>query len=181
MLLCQGAAKIGEEFLQDAEGGIAAHGDAEADGAGAGGTLTWGSQTRARNAPAATPPTWEMEKCRLVRSNGLNRFSAMLLSEEATRRDRSIRFYVDQLGFNLLFDSPVGIGRFVVVGPPDGSAMICLAPMPPGSDQTISRTAPIVFLTENVAAKYEEWSARGVLASRRSRCLTISSADSLTI
>jgi len=95
--------------------------------------------------------------------------------------DRSIRFYVDQLGFNLLFDSPVGNGRFVVVGPPDGSAMICLAPMPPGSDQTISRTAPIVFLTENVAAKYEEWSARGVLASRRSRCLTISSADSLTI
>ena len=37
--------------------------------------------------------------------------------------DRSIRFYVDQLGFNLLFDSPVGNGRFVVVGPPDGSAI----------------------------------------------------------
>jgi len=78
--------------------------------------------------------------------------------------DRSIRFYVDQLQFNLLFDSPVGGGRFVVVGPPDGSTMICLAPIQAHSDdsRSMSRTAPIVFLTENVVAKYEEWRARGV-------------------
>ena len=75
--------------------------------------------------------------------------------------DRSIRFYVDQLGFNLIFDSPIGGGRFVVVGPPDGSAMLCLAPAQPDS-QSIGRTAPIVFLTENVVAKYEEWRTRGV-------------------
>ena len=78
--------------------------------------------------------------------------------------DRSIRFYVDQLGFNLIFDSPIGDGRFVVVGPPDGSAMLCLAPAQPDSKeyQSIGRTAPIVFLTENVVAKYEEWRTRGV-------------------
>ena len=78
--------------------------------------------------------------------------------------DRSIRFYVDQLGFNLLFDSVVAGGRFVVVGPPDGSAMVCLAPAQPGSEEypAIGRTAPLVFLTENVAARYEEWRARGV-------------------
>src|SRR5215475_10117225 len=78
--------------------------------------------------------------------------------------DWSIRFYVDQLGFNLVFDSAIGDGRFVVVGPPDGSAMLCLAPAPPDSKElhSIARTAPIVFLTENVAAKYEEWRARGV-------------------
>lgn len=78
--------------------------------------------------------------------------------------DRSIRFYVDQLGFNLLFDSPVGDGRFVVVGPPDGSAMVCLARALPGSEEysSIGRTAPLVFLTENVVARYEEWRARGV-------------------
>jgi len=75
--------------------------------------------------------------------------------------DRSIRFYVDQLGFNLIFDSPIGGGRFVVVGPPDGSAMLCLAPAQPDY-QSIGRTAPIVFLTENVVAKYEEWRTRGV-------------------
>jgi serine phosphatase RsbU (regulator of sigma subunit) len=78
--------------------------------------------------------------------------------------DRSIRFYVDQLGFNLLFDSPVGDGRFVVVGPPDGSTMLSLAPLPTGLEECgcTSRIAPIVFLTENVVAKYEQWRARGV-------------------
>jgi serine phosphatase RsbU (regulator of sigma subunit) len=78
--------------------------------------------------------------------------------------DRSIRFYVDQLGFNLLFDSAVAGGRFVVVGPPDGSAMVCLAPAQPGSEEysSIGRTAPLVFLTENVVERYEEWHARGV-------------------
>jgi len=52
----------------------------------------------------------------------------------------------------------------VVVGPPDGSAMLCLAPAPPDSKEyhSIGRTAPIVFLTENVTAKYEQWRARGV-------------------
>ena len=78
--------------------------------------------------------------------------------------DRSIRFYVDQLGFNLLFDNPVGNGRFVVVGPPDGSAVLALVPAQPDSKEyhSIGRLAPIVFLTENVVAKYEQWRARGV-------------------
>jgi serine phosphatase RsbU (regulator of sigma subunit)/predicted enzyme related to lactoylglutathione lyase len=78
--------------------------------------------------------------------------------------DRSIRFYVDQLGFNLIFDSPVGDGRFVAVGPPDGTAVFALAPVQPDSEQyrSIGRSAPIVFLTENVVATYEEWCKRGV-------------------
>ena len=78
--------------------------------------------------------------------------------------ERSIRFYVDRLGFNLIFDSAVGGGRFVVVGPPDGSAVLCFAPVGPDSDEyhSIRRTAPIVFLTENVVARYNEWQARGV-------------------
>lgn len=78
--------------------------------------------------------------------------------------DLSIRFYVDQLGFNLMFDSPIGGGRFVVVGPPDGSAMVCLAQAGPDSEayRSIARSAPIVFLTENVIARYEQWRARGV-------------------
>lgn len=78
--------------------------------------------------------------------------------------DRSIRFYVEQLGFKLLFDSPIGNGRFVVVGPPDGSATLSLNQPKPGSKdyESIGRNAPIVFLTENVAARYEQWRARGV-------------------
>ena len=78
--------------------------------------------------------------------------------------DRSIRFYVDQLGFNLLFDSPIGDGRFVAVGPPDGSTVFALGQVKPDSEahRSIARSAPIVFLTENVTARYKDWSARGV-------------------
>lgn len=78
--------------------------------------------------------------------------------------ERSIRFYVDQLGFNLIFDNEIGGGRFVVVGPPDGSAVLALAPASADSEEyrSIGRTAPIVFLTENVVARYEEWRSRGV-------------------
>ncbi|MBV9625579.1 MAG: SpoIIE family protein phosphatase [Acidobacteria bacterium] len=78
--------------------------------------------------------------------------------------DRGIRFYVEQLGFNLIFDTPVGGSRFVVVGPPDGSAMLCLAAAHADSDEdrSIGRTGPVVFLTENVWVRYEQWHARGV-------------------
>ena len=78
--------------------------------------------------------------------------------------DRSIHFYVNQLGFNLIFDNPVAGGRFVAVGPPDGSAVLAFAPATPDSEEyrSIRRMAPIVFLTENVVARYEEWQARGV-------------------
>ncbi len=78
--------------------------------------------------------------------------------------DQSIDFYVNGLGFTLLFDEPIGGGRFVAVGPPDGTAVVALAQAHPDSDEfrSIGRTAPIVFLTENVHARYEEWRARGV-------------------
>jgi len=78
--------------------------------------------------------------------------------------ERSIQFYVGQLGFNLLFDSRVGTGRFVVVGPPDGSATLSLAEVTPGAKEyeSIGRSPTIVFLSENVVAKYEQWRDRGV-------------------
>src|SRR5579883_697497 len=83
--------------------------------------------------------------------------------------DRSIRFYVDQLGFNLIFDSPVAGGRFVAVGPPDGSAVLAFARVPPDSDEyhSIRRTAPIVFLTENVVARYEQWERAALNSKNR--------------
>ena len=63
--------------------------------------------------------------------------------------DRSICFYVDKLGFNLIFDSPVGGGRFVVVGPPDGSAMLCLASAQPGSEGRGASSTIILKSGEN--------------------------------
>ena len=79
--------------------------------------------------------------------------------------DRSLRFYVDQLGFNLAFDTRVQSGdRWVGVAPPDGTAVLSLCAPPPESKdyKLIGRPTGIVFVTEDVIATYEEWRRRGV-------------------
>jgi len=80
-------------------------------------------------------------------------------------QDRSLRFYVDQLGFNLAFDARLQSGtRWVAVSPPDGTAVLTLIAAAPDSREytLIGRPTGIVFVTENVVAKYEEWRKRGV-------------------
>jgi serine phosphatase RsbU (regulator of sigma subunit) len=80
-------------------------------------------------------------------------------------RDQSIRFFVEQLGFNLAFDGRLQSGdRWVAVAPPDGTAVLALIEPKTDSDQAklIGRPTGIVFLSENVLAKYEEWRKRGV-------------------
>ena len=80
-------------------------------------------------------------------------------------RDQSIRFFVEQLGFNLAFDGQLQSGdRWVAVAPPDGTAVLALVEPKADSEQAklIGRPTGIVFLSENVLAKYEEWRKRGV-------------------
>jgi phosphoserine phosphatase RsbU/P len=79
--------------------------------------------------------------------------------------DRSLGFYVDQLGFHLIFDGYTKPGRrWVTVAPPDGTASLTL--VAPESDspqyQLIGRPTGISFVTEDVLAKYLEWTKRGV-------------------
>jgi phosphoserine phosphatase RsbU/P len=79
--------------------------------------------------------------------------------------DDSLRFYLDQLGFNLAFDARLQSGtRWVAVSPPDGTAVLTLIAAAPDSREyrLIGRPTGIVFVTENVVAKYEEWRKRGV-------------------
>jgi serine phosphatase RsbU (regulator of sigma subunit)/catechol 2,3-dioxygenase-like lactoylglutathione lyase family enzyme len=80
-------------------------------------------------------------------------------------QDRSLRFYLDQLGFRLAFDARLQSGdRWVAVAPPDGSAILSLVVPKPKSQESklIGRSTQIVFVTEDVAAKFQEWSKRGV-------------------
>ena len=79
-------------------------------------------------------------------------------------QDRSLRFYVDQLGFRLAFDARMQSGRWVAVSPPDGTTLLMLIAPSPDSDEhkLIGRRTNIVFVTEDVVAKYSEWSRRGV-------------------
>jgi serine phosphatase RsbU (regulator of sigma subunit)/catechol 2,3-dioxygenase-like lactoylglutathione lyase family enzyme len=79
--------------------------------------------------------------------------------------EQSLSFYLDQLGFQLVFDARIQPDRrFVTVAPPDGTANLTLVAPDPGSEQVklIGRPMPITFVTEDVIAKYREWTKRGV-------------------
>jgi serine phosphatase RsbU (regulator of sigma subunit)/catechol 2,3-dioxygenase-like lactoylglutathione lyase family enzyme len=80
-------------------------------------------------------------------------------------QERSVRFYVDQLGFEIAFDARLPTGdRWLAVAPPDGSAVLALiAPKSNSRDaKLIGRNIGVVFVTEDVVAKFEEWRKRGV-------------------
>jgi len=79
--------------------------------------------------------------------------------------DRSLPFYLDQLGFHLVFDARIEPGRrWVTVAPPDGSASLTLVAPEPDSEtfKLIGHPTHVTFVTEDVIAKFREWSKRGV-------------------
>jgi len=80
-------------------------------------------------------------------------------------QDRSLRFYLDQLGFTLVADVRFQAGRrWVAVAPPDGTAILTLVAPDPDSREykLIGRPTQVVFVTEDVLAKFQEWRKRGV-------------------
>ena len=80
-------------------------------------------------------------------------------------QERSLRFYIDTLGFQVAFDAHVESGqRLVAVAPPDGTTVLTLIQPPPHSLQSklIGRATQVVFVTENLPATYREWRSRGV-------------------
>ena len=80
-------------------------------------------------------------------------------------QDRSLRFYLDQLGFSLAYDVRFGSGdRWVAVAPPDGTALVGLVTPKADSEDhhLIGRCKQAVFITEDVTAVFHDWSERGV-------------------
>jgi len=68
----------------------------------------------------------------------------------------------------LIFDARVHPAAFRTVAPPDGTATFTLvAPEPVGTVQANWSAYAITLFTEDVIAKYREWSKRGVLSSSR--------------
>ena len=91
---------------------------------------------------------------------GINAVNVFVRDQEL-----SLRFYLDQLGFRLAFDAHLQSGRrWVAVAPPDGTAVLTLiAPDPDSLEyKLIGRRTNVVFVTEDVPAKYREWNKRGV-------------------
>ena len=79
--------------------------------------------------------------------------------------ERSLRFYVDCLGFTVAVDHTFENGaRWIEVAPPDGNAHIGFALADPEQklESAILPESRIWFITEDVQRKYEEWKAKGV-------------------
>src|SRR4030095_16084129 len=72
-------------------------------------------------------------------------------------QERSLRFFLDTLGFQVAFDARVESGqRLLAVSPPDGAAVLILIQPPPHSVQSklIGRATQVVFVTENLPAPH---------------------------
>lgn len=79
--------------------------------------------------------------------------------------DRSLDFYVKQLGFSVLADVDLTYdGRWVAIAPPDGQAIIALVAPKPGSEKSrlIGRDTQIGFISEDINSTYELWKRQGV-------------------
>jgi serine phosphatase RsbU (regulator of sigma subunit) len=79
--------------------------------------------------------------------------------------DRSRQFYLEQLGFLVASAAPrQSTEPALAVTPPDGTAVLLLVAPRPGSEEykLIGQSTQVVFLTENILGKFEEWSKRGV-------------------
>ncbi len=77
----------------------------------------------------------------------------------------SKRFYLQQLGFELITEQRLPTGeRWIEVAPPDGSANLALVEPKPDAPEykLIGGYRWVLFMTEDVNAKYKEWSERGV-------------------
>jgi serine phosphatase RsbU (regulator of sigma subunit)/predicted enzyme related to lactoylglutathione lyase len=78
--------------------------------------------------------------------------------------DRSLKFYIDQLGFSIVADGRFEFGRWVAIAPPDGSAILALIAPKRGSEnyKLIGRPTQIAFIAEDINATFELWRSRGV-------------------
>jgi serine phosphatase RsbU (regulator of sigma subunit)/predicted enzyme related to lactoylglutathione lyase len=80
-------------------------------------------------------------------------------------QDRSLEFYRDQLGFHLVLDVQIDADiRWIAVTPSEGSAVLGLVKAPKDSEQGghVGRHTGVSLITEDIAAKFREWSERGV-------------------
>lgn len=80
-------------------------------------------------------------------------------------QDRSVSFFTRQLGFRLVADNRFeGGGRWVAVGPADGTAFFALVTPDPGAveEALIGKGRQVVLITEDIDGLYEAWRQRGV-------------------
>jgi serine phosphatase RsbU (regulator of sigma subunit)/catechol 2,3-dioxygenase-like lactoylglutathione lyase family enzyme len=92
-------------------------------------------------------------------------FSLQFVQVFVRDQERSLRFFIDKLGFRLISDVLFASGmRWLHISPPDGTASLALMqaePNNPNSRQP-GQSSPVTFFTEDFHRKYKELCDRGV-------------------
>ena len=104
--------------------------------------------------PASANPSEQRQYLRIL-------YSTVFIRDH----DRSLPFFVDQLGFKVVAESRLEFGnRWVAVAPPDGTAVLALIAPKRGSEnyKLIGRHTQIAFIAEDINATFELWRSRGV-------------------
>ncbi|HEY8187409.1 MAG TPA: SpoIIE family protein phosphatase [Pyrinomonadaceae bacterium] len=105
------------------------------------------------------------ERIKLVPERKTPFFSLQHVTVFVRDLDRSIRFYIDQLGFTHAYDVRADPDyRWTAVAPPDGTAVLALIPADPNSEEykLIGQHTNVAFLTEDITTTFNEWSERQV-------------------
>ena len=79
--------------------------------------------------------------------------------------DRSIAFFVDQLGFTVMMDGRKMNGqKRAALAPPDGVTLLAVTEPDPESEdyQRVGKCGPVVFFSDDVNRKFQQWSGLGV-------------------
>jgi serine phosphatase RsbU (regulator of sigma subunit) len=110
-------------------------------------------QSRVTPGEASSAPERENPYLRIFKSNVYVR-----------DHDRSLSFYVDQLGFRVLADGRFEFGRWVAVAPPDGSTILALIAPRRGTEnfKLIGKSTNVSFIAHDINATFELWRGRGV-------------------
>jgi catechol 2,3-dioxygenase-like lactoylglutathione lyase family enzyme len=76
-------------------------------------------------------------------------------------QEKSLKFYTEKLGFQIMTDQSFGKQRWIELGIPGADTGITLF-MPPGHEDRIGTFQGFSFWTDNVQKTYEQMSAKGV-------------------
>jgi predicted enzyme related to lactoylglutathione lyase len=77
-------------------------------------------------------------------------------------QDRALNFYVNQLGFTVQTDQPMGPGqRWIEVRPPKGDTGVALF-TPPGHEDRVGTFTGVSIECDDVQKTFDELTARGV-------------------
>ncbi len=117
------------------------------------------------NPEAGSQPTTQLTEPGAVQTGQQGQYLRLFKSNVFVRDlDRSVKFYVDQLGFSVVADARFEFSRWVAIAPPDGNAILALAAPKRGSAnyKLIGRATQIGFIAEDIHATYQLWLSRGV-------------------